>query len=84
MADKEERIYIGMINPEGDSCPVPYGTCNSLCDNCKGGMTRQEAIGIISNALINFKYSNTASAEDIDECEKEAEICVNALLGIEK
>ena len=44
MAEKEERIFIGFINPEGDACPVPYGKCNSLCDNCKGGMTRSEAI----------------------------------------
>lgn len=44
MSEKEERIFIGFINPEGDACPVPYGKCNSLCDNCQGGMTHSEAI----------------------------------------
>lgn len=54
MAEKEERIFIGFINPEGDACPVPYGKCNSLCDHCQGGMTRQEAIEKISERLEQF------------------------------
>ena len=33
MAEKEERIFIGFINPEYNDCPVPYGQCNSICDN---------------------------------------------------
>lgn len=51
MVEKEERIYIGFINPEGDACPVPYGKCNSLCDNCQGGMTRTEAINRMAKEI---------------------------------
>ena len=71
MADSEERIYIGIINPKGDFCPVPYGTCNSLCDNCKGGITRQEAIKRIAKAFCQYTFNRTCEDCPLDglDCE---------------
>lgn len=83
MADKEERIYIGIINPKGDFCPVPMGCCNSFCDCCNGGMTRQEAISKIETRLKVFldnlqknkdKVMPWYTTRDI------AEVVLNALL----
>lgn len=92
MTDKEERIYIGMINPKGDFCPVPMGECNYLCDCCNGGMTRQEAIEKMAKALC---LSVIRSAELCKKnCDKPcimwksyeiyAEAALNALLNNEE
>ena len=56
MTDNEERIYIGIINPKGDFCPVPVGGCNSFCDCCNGGLTRQEAAEKIKDALTYYAW----------------------------
>ena len=73
MADKEERIYIGIIDPKGDFCPVPYGTCNSLCDCCKGGMTRPEAIEVIAKAIFSKSgFPKDCIWEEINEETKTA------------
>ena len=89
MADKEERIYIGIINPKGDFCPVPYGTCNSLCDNCKGGITLTEATERIAKAIC--KSDGICKNHDCENCTEwsgndilVAEAALNALLGVEK
>ena len=82
--NKEERIYIGIIDPKGDFCPVPYGTCNSLCDNCKGGMTRQEAITAIVKALKKEKIKCFVVKGYSISDNRCAEIAINALLGVEK
>lgn len=71
MADSEERIYIGIINPKGDFCPVPYGTCNSLCDNCKGGITRQEAIKRIAKAFCQYTFNRTCEDCPLDDLDCE-------------
>ena len=93
MADKEERIYVGIINPKGDFCPVPYGTCNSLCDNCKGGMTRQEAIEKMAKGIHHYEWYFDEKElpfweelnEDIrQDYRNQAEAALNALLGVEK
>lgn len=61
MADNEERIYIGIINPKGDFCPVPAGCCNSFCDCCNGGLTRQEAIEVMAKAIyVHFVENSVA------------------------
>lgn len=73
MVEKEERIYIGFINPEGDACPVPYGKCNSLCDNCQGGMTRTEAINRIEKVMEEGWWSGKTFRQI-------AEAALNALL----
>lgn len=67
MADKEERILIDIIEPglncvyRMDNNPKGLSLCKHNgeeepvsekdCKNCLEGMTRQEAIEIISNAL---------------------------------
>lgn len=88
MADKEERIYIGIIDPKGDSCPVPYGTCNSLCDNCKGGMTRQEAIEVMAKEIYKRRWIESECKNKntlgFSICKDYAELALNALLGVEK
>lgn len=72
MADNEERIYI----LSKQFCPSVDGWENAK----ESSMTRQQALDIMADALIKFKYLNTASADDIEECEKDAEVCLNALL----
>lgn len=85
----EERIYIGKINwqePAG-FCPVPMGECNSFCEDCQGGMTRQEAIERMKNA--GLKYACRANGRDIPEevhhhYANMMEAALNALLEEEK
>lgn len=68
---EEERIYVGIIDPKGDACPVPYGTCNSLCDNCKGGMTRQEAINKMAKAICMQDNLLESCKHCITQCDKQ-------------
>lgn len=78
MAEKEERIYIGKINwqePLG-FCPVPLGECNSFCEDCQGGMTRQEAIERMAKALFESIVETQAQCS----CLNMAETALNALL----
>lgn len=56
------------------------GSCFPITMLWEKSMTRQDAIDIMADALINFKYLNTASADDIEECERDAEVCLTALL----
>lgn len=82
MENIEEKIFVAKLTQDPYTCDIG-GICkgkNCLSGQCEWGITRQKAIDIMAAALINFKYLNTASAEDIEECEKEAEICLNALL----
>ena len=63
MAEKEERILITQWNINHDIClaPTEYqcGTSKS-CDDCKVGMSRQEAIEKIAKAICRI---------DGDDCE---------------
>ena len=64
MADKEERIVIIQWNIKHDICPAPTeyqcGTSKS-CDDCKVGMSRQEAIERMAKSL--FKVDNVLALD---------------------
>ena len=66
MADKEERILITQWNINYDICPAPIepqcGIAKS-CDDCKVGMSRQEAIEKISHALCTQMHGPCESCE---------------------
>ena len=75
MADKEERIAIIQWNIKNDICPAPTeyqcGTSKS-CDDCKVGMTRQEAINRMTKAIYTFEIIACSH----DECgNKQCENC---------
>lgn len=57
MAEQEERIAIVKWNTKNSICPAPTelqcGGAKS-CDDCKVGMSRQEAIKKISERLEQF------------------------------
>ena len=71
MADKEERILIIQWNIKHDICPAPTeyqcGTSKS-CDDCKVGMSRQEAIERMAKALKKVIYILSEEA-CLDGCE---------------
>ena len=79
MADKEERYFIHKIFDKGKS--IRGDEFITFYNDYGVEFTRQDAIDIMADALIKFKYLNTASADDIEECEKDAEVCLNALLN---
>lgn len=64
MAEKEERILITQWNINYDICPAPTelqcGTAKS-CDDCKVGMSRQEAINRMAKGL--FKVDNVLALD---------------------
>ena len=82
MADKEERILITQWNINYDICPAPTeyqcGTSKS-CDDCKVGMSRQEAIERMAKALKNVIYILSEEA-----CLEGCEAALNSLLEVEK
>ena len=78
----EERIYIGKINwqePLG-FCPVPMGECNSFCEDCQGGMTRQEAIERMAKAMC--QRDNEGNTDDYKNYIEYGKAALNALLEI--
>lgn len=101
MADKEERIVIIQWNINYDICPAPTeyqcGTSKS-CDDCKVGMSRQEAIKKMAKALRKKLFKNEVPTQKIKEqglekayyeyvdfcCTAIAEFELDALLGGKK
>lgn len=89
MADKEERILITQWNINYDICPAPTeyqcGTSKS-CDDCKVGMSRQEAIEKMAKAIFtqiwglpNNRFDLAKSSVKVRN-RKLAEAALNALL----
>ena len=78
MADKEERILVIQWNIKNDICPAPTeyqcGTSKS-CDDCKVGMSRQEAIERMAKALKKVIYILSEEA-----CLEGCEAALNSLL----
>lgn len=89
MAEKEERIAIIKWNTKDSICPAPTelqcGGAKS-CEECKVGISRQEAIERMAKALYADQYGkNRPLWEDEDNGYKEiylrrAEAALNALL----
>lgn len=93
MAEKEERILITQWNINYDICPAPTelqcGTAKS-CDDCKVGMSRQEAINRMAKAIC----ASNMAPDCLWECEtcdrwkgsdkEAAEAALNALLEEQK
>ena len=89
MADKEERIVIIQWNIKHNICPAPTeyqcGTSKS-CDDCKVGMSRQEAIERMAKALEEKAEQMARECLNSDPCnnplgaEDLAEAALNALL----
>lgn len=93
MADKEERILIEVL---GDRCCPVLSNDNICvldydCDDCKAGMTRQEAINRMAKAICketNYQCSVCDFGDNKEKCEawiylqykKSAEAALNALL----
>lgn len=80
MADKEERILVLTThNKDGECECVMQDGChaNDSCDICNVGMTRQEAINLMADAI-----SDAAKRS----CNKKfvAEAALNALLEVKK
>ena len=94
MADKEERILITQWNINYDICPAPTeyqcGTSKS-CDDCKVGMSRQEAIERMAKSLfkvdnvlaLDIKWSQLKKSKQLVYKEF-AEAALNALLEDKK
>ena len=97
MADKEGRILITQWNINYDICTAPTeyqcGTSKS-CDDCKVGMTRQEAINSMAKAIYTFEIiacshdecgnKQCENCETWKWCENIAEAALNALLEDKK
>lgn len=98
MAEKDERIVIFKWNTKDSICPAPTelqcGGAKS-CNDCKIGMSRQEAIERMAEALRKKLFKNEGPTQKIKEqgLEKEyyeyvafcctfiAEAALNALLS---
>lgn len=78
MVEKEERILITKWNINYEICPAPTefqcGISKS-CDDCKVGMSRQEAIERMAKALKNVIYILSE-----ETCLEGCEAALNSLL----
>lgn len=92
MAEKEERILITQWNIKDDICPVPADSqcyTTKSCDDCKVGMSRQEAIERMAMSLHKESVRISNMEKDFDKLPagwrksfyNYAEAALNALLG---